>query len=321
MHSINKRPNTRGALPVIAVLLLLVFLTGKSGAGQWPDLPEAPVSSHWGEEGRALPFPTGLHPRYRGGPGQVTAVASRQLPNPAGQPVGAVAIPPVVTVGAAYPGQRGTEFRVAVTLDQSPGMAAGELELTFDPGVLSVQGVERGELLEGFMLVKNLELASQGRLIFTWADALGNRRDGTLLEITFRLRQGDGETGVAISRLYLYDQGLNQVDAVKIDGRVSPFGGLDMEAEGAYPPQKGWNVIFSSAAYPPSVNSQTVYVTGAGGEKVPVSLSLGDGGRRVLVEPEEAYPPGEYQLVVTCQVRTARGRPLQQAVRKSFTVE
>jgi hypothetical protein len=110
---------------------------------------------------------------------------------------------PFLNIPTHFTATPGAVLAVPVLLDRSDGLEAADLALSFDPSRLEVLRVERGSLTGDFdLFALNLDVengtlrAGLGRS----AGPLAGRGGGSVMEITFRVREG-APTGPAILNL------------------------------------------------------------------------------------------------------------------------
>lgn len=82
---------------------------------------------------------------------------------------------------------------VLVALEDSPGIGAMHLELTYDPALLAVEGVEQGSLVAGNALMA-FNTDEPGRIIISLAAADEIAGDGTLAVASFLVSGEEGQT-------------------------------------------------------------------------------------------------------------------------------
>jgi hypothetical protein len=87
----------------------------------------------------------------------------------------------------------GEVAEVLVTLEGSPGIGAMHLELTYDPALLAVEGVEQGSLVAGNALMA-FNTDEPGRIIISLAAADEIAGDGTLAVASFLVSGKKGQT-------------------------------------------------------------------------------------------------------------------------------
>lgn len=87
----------------------------------------------------------------------------------------------------------GEVAQVPVTIAGSPGIGAMHLELTYDPALLAVEGVEQGSLVAGNALMA-FNTDEPGRIIISLAAADEIAGDGTLAVASFLVSGEKGQT-------------------------------------------------------------------------------------------------------------------------------
>ncbi|MBP7331200.1 MAG: Ig-like domain-containing protein [Firmicutes bacterium] len=86
-------------------------------------------------------------------------------------------------------------------------------------------------------------------------------------------------------------------------------------------PAKTWRITFSSPVNNATLNGN-IYVIDALGDIIPVKLSLSDGRKSVLAEPEKAYTAGQYYyLYINKDISSSNGRQLGKTIRMKFHIE
>ncbi|MGA1841159.1 MAG: right-handed parallel beta-helix repeat-containing protein [bacterium] len=116
-----------------------------------------------------------------------------------------------------------SQVNIPVETDDAEGIAGMDIELIFDPGVLSPVKVERTALTDGFLLI--FKDSGDGRLTVSLANDSGIiEGSGALINVLFEVAsaaKNSDSTGITISYINLYDEGANPLEeTVSRDGQV-----------------------------------------------------------------------------------------------------
>ncbi len=86
--------------------------------------------------------------------------------------------------------------------------------------------------------------------------------------------------------------------------------------------KKVWTIRFNIPVYRQTINSDNIYVTDAAGSPVNVTVSAGEDGKSVIVEPPQAgYTEGQsYTLHIKKSVNSISGASLKNSLKMQFTV-
>jgi len=87
----------------------------------------------------------------------------------------------------------GEQTEIPITVEESPGMVAMHLEVTYDPAILEVETVEPGALAEDTALME-FNTEEVGRLVISLAAAREIEGDGTLAIMRFNVNGDEGQT-------------------------------------------------------------------------------------------------------------------------------
>ena len=103
-------------------------------------------------------------------------------------------------------GQPGEELKVPITIQNANGMAGAQFDLNYKPEVAVATAVEIGDLVKDFMLAANLNEAANGKVRIGLVGAKGVTGNGTLVVVTFKLSDKDGNTYVDLKDVELNDE-------------------------------------------------------------------------------------------------------------------
>jgi len=136
-------------------------------------------------------------------PAGVVSAAPAEPPKPAG--------PPAVTFSpAAVEAQPGAEFTVALRMENAVDLFSVPIALKFDPNVLQLEDVTRGDFLSGdgreVLFTRNiLNTTGDGKMMLSRMPGTGGiSGSGTLVTLTFRV-VGQGVTTVTAPQLVFQD--------------------------------------------------------------------------------------------------------------------
>ena len=93
-----------------------------------------------------------------------------------------VASPPKQVGFAAVEPQSDGSFVLPITVDDISGVFSGQIEMAFDPALLRVVKVRKGEVLGGYMFVSNI---LEGTILMSFAGAGSGGGGGRLAEVVF----------------------------------------------------------------------------------------------------------------------------------------
>ncbi|SDJ27369.1 DUF2927 domain-containing protein [Salimicrobium halophilum] len=87
-------------------------------------------------------------------------------------------------------------------------------------------------------------------------------------------------------------------------------------------PHHDWTVDFSTKIQVGSASNESIYVRDSVGNRYRLEVQLTDDRESVVIKaPQEGYQPGvTYELVITDEVKSAEGTPMEEAVTMVFTV-
>lgn len=223
-------------------------------------------------------------------------------------------------VGAAtvYEGQRGRTVKVNLYIHGSEKIAGGSLNLLYDKSALTIQKVELGDSLTDYMSSVNEDQA--GKVSLTWAKAVGQMQEGTLLTITARLAKPDETIALDLQDVQLFSENFSSITVETFDGAVKPFKGEAKKHESKVKRDKEWNIRLNKAFNLATVNKHTVLVKDSRGNEIAVNINMRN-SETFTVSPKSNYVSGTYTLEITEQVQALNGTKLKQPVRYEFTVE
>ncbi len=81
-----------------------------------------------------------------------------------------------------------------------------------------------------------------------------------------------------------------------------------------------FTVVFNAPVDPDTVNEESITVSDATGNSVPVTITPGSDGKSALIQPPQAnYLPGQsYTILVNSSVKSAAGQQLRSSYQKTF---
>ena len=103
-------------------------------------------------------------------------------------------------------GQPRAEIKVPITIQNAKGMAGAQFDLNYKPEVAVATAVEIGDLVKDFMLAANLIEAENGKVTIGLVGANGVNGNGTLVVVTFKLSDKEGNTYVDLKDVELNDE-------------------------------------------------------------------------------------------------------------------
>ena len=227
----------------------------------------------------------------------------------------------MVGVTTIYEDRRGAVFNVEIYAKNLQHMPSGQLKLEFDPSVIQMRDLKKGELLQPFLYEENLTRASEGEIQAAWAGASGVSGEGPLLTIEFRLLTRDAKSALTLSNVRLFDDHPREIRPFVLSGDVKPFNGKTENRQSpTVPPTKEWTVTVSTKLARESINRNTIFVLDQSGNKVRTNTTLTQSGSAIKITPAQPYPKGTYTLVITDQLRAQNGGKLNEPKRMTFTV-
>jgi len=124
-------------------------------------------------------------------------------------------------------GQPGEELKVAVSVElvelvenANDGMAGAQFDLSYDPKVAVATAVEKGDLVKDFIIVANLDEADNGKVTIALAGTEGVTGKGTLVVVTFKLGDKEGETDLELQNVELNDEDGKLINSETKDGKI-----------------------------------------------------------------------------------------------------
>jgi len=113
--------------------------------------------------------------------------------------------------------QQGEELVVPVKIDHVKGLLAVSMEIEFDPEIISIKSVSKGELVKNFMLARNI--STPGKLSISMASAGGVSGEGVLVNIHIKVSDSanDGQIcPLEFIRVSLNDENIGTVQNGKL---------------------------------------------------------------------------------------------------------
>lgn len=222
-------------------------------------------------------------------------------------------------VGAStvYEAQRGKTVNISIYIHGSEKSAGGSLDLLYDKTKLTVQKVELGDKLSGYM--SSLNTDQGGKISLEWAKATGQVQDGTLLTITARLLKANATTALDLQNVQLFRADYSAISVAAYDGEVKPFKGITKKYKSKVKGNTTWTVSLDKAVNPATVNKYTVKVKDSRGNVKNVRIKMLN-SKTLAVSPISNYPRGTYTLEVTDQIRTSTGVKLKKPIKYEFSV-
>jgi hypothetical protein len=131
-----------------------------------------------------------------------------------------------VTIDTDLVARAGESFRVPVKLDIAQGLTSAQFELAFDPTLLRLDNVLRGDLTKGFEVLT--ALTSPGRVLVTMSGAALGEASGNIAELVFTALE-EGISTLDLQSVWL--NGGNQALAVQpVVGADGTDGQVDIGA-------------------------------------------------------------------------------------------
>ncbi len=134
---------------------------------------------------------------------------------------------PTLELGKAE-GSVGEEIVVSVQLKNSKEVAGGEFVLSYDPGMVEPKGVSGTGLLEGALLMPNLDYTADS-LKVVWADTKALKKTGEIIRIKFLLKK-EGEAILELKEMVLATEVPEKIpDVAGVNGSImiGPSRGTD----------------------------------------------------------------------------------------------
>ena len=223
-------------------------------------------------------------------------------------------------VGAStvYEAQRGKTVNISLYIHGSEKSAGGSLDLLYDKSELTVQKVELGDELSGYISSVNTD--QDGKVSLEWAKATGQVQEGTLLTITARLMKANETTALDLQDVQLFNDNFSTIAVDSYDGEVKPFNGTTKKQKTKVKGNKVWTVRLNKAVNPATVNKQTVRVKDSRGNEMNVNIKVLN-TKTFTVTPKSNYARGTYTLEITNQVRASNGAKLNKPMKYEFSVQ
>ncbi|GAB6275132.1 MAG: hypothetical protein STSR0004_19970 [Peptococcaceae bacterium] len=117
-------------------------------------------------------------------------------------------------------GKPGEELKVPITIQNAIGMAGAQFDLSYKSEVAVATAVEKGELVKDFFLIANLDEAKNGLVKIALAGSEGVNGNGTLVVVTFKLSDKDGNTYVDLKDVELNDENGDITKPKTINGKI-----------------------------------------------------------------------------------------------------
>jgi len=147
----------------------------------------------------------------------------------------------------------GATVTVGVNIDNATGIAGGDIEITYDPKIVSVKAARGTALATGLSVVANPNVP--GKVAFAMAGATGLKGgSGALLEMDFEVIAKEGKTPLTISSVSLFDENIDDMKVDVVNGSIT---------------------VKSAPAAPPRQIS-IKDVTGNLGDKITISILIDD---------------------------------------------
>lgn len=225
----------------------------------------------------------------------------------------------IVSVETVYEGNQNKIVEISLYIHGSEQIAGGSLELLYDKTKLTVQKVENGDQLMGYLASANKDQV--GHVSLTWAKATGQTQKGTLLTITAKLAKANETIALDLQDVQLWREDISLMAVESFDGEVKPFAGKADKHKEKVKVDKEWTVRLNKPFNPATVNKHTVTVKDSRGKEIDVKIEALD-NTTFVVSPKGKYvSKATYTLEITEQVRELNGNKLKQPVKYEFSIE
>ena len=133
------------------------------------------------------------------------------------------AVTTIVGIGSVE-GRQGEVLKVPVTISDATGVAGFQLTITFEPSVVEVVAVRKGELTRDFLVAENIN-NKEGWVKIAASSSKGISGSGEILALEVRVVGRPGSsTALKIEELKLNDEAGNLFNATSKDGFVKVVG-------------------------------------------------------------------------------------------------
>ncbi len=225
----------------------------------------------------------------------------------------------LLSMSKEYESRTGALVKTVLTIQNPSGMAAGMVEISFDPAVAVAVEAVAGDLLEDFLFVSNLQ--EPGKVALAWVDTEKVDKAGILAEITFRLRKVE-DLKLQITKASLQDADGGEISFDTRDGAIQKFSGVELNPMDNLPADKEFTIYFNDVLHEMYIDSRFIYVKDAAGKPVDVSVARGRDPESVVVKaPAGGYAPGKsYYLYISDNIESLSGKRMKKPVRMRFTI-
>jgi len=131
-----------------------------------------------------------------------------------------------------FEGKPGSVVTVPVIIENANVMAGAQFDLNYDPAVVETTKVEKGALVKDFLIEANLNEAKNGKVTIGLVGTKGVTGNGTLVVVTFKLGDKEGETNLDLKNVELNDEKGNPLATIATPGKIKIKGAVQL------PPKK-----------------------------------------------------------------------------------
>jgi len=120
--------------------------------------------------------------------------------------------------------ERGTDIEVEISVDDTSGITGGDINLEYDPAVLTVKDAQPTDLLAGLLVQKNFGVAGEVKFAMAGFAGLAGG-SGAIFKITFTIAaDAYGETALTLTRAKLFDENVSVIETTVVDGSINVRG-------------------------------------------------------------------------------------------------